>query len=341
MKKILFLFFLTTMVLACAKPKPDHITNAVYVWDERSQYNYLSTQELEFLKANKVEQLYCKLTDVSWDEIDHAYPHDIKRLPDGEVLKTFMNIVPCVFIENEVMLKSTREELEYMAEKIAARIKKYDTRTKYCQIDCDWSAQSKDNYFFFLTRLKHHLDVIKLSVTLRLYQYKYPDKTGVPPADRAMLMLYNFNSPSVLRKENSIFDKAEAIKYVTDKKYNLPIDFALPAFSWNIVYNHEDKFIGYLALKDDHKNISYLKPTSDNLYEITQDTTIDAYYLRKGYKLKAEQIKRKELKEAYGLIDKFKNTDTFSVALFDLNDHALKALIEEDNELLYNSILVK
>ena len=87
--------------------------------------------------------------------------------------------------------------------------------------------------------------------------------------------------------------------------------------------------------------VSYIKPISDNMYEITADTTTETYYLRKGYKLKSEQIKRKELKEAYSLIDKFKNTDTFSVALFDLNDHTLKTLIEEDNEILYNSILVK
>jgi hypothetical protein len=341
MKKILFLSVLTIILLSCTKSKPDHITNAMYVWDERSGYHYLSTTELEFLKANNVEQLYCKLTDVSWNEVDHAYPHDTKRLPDDEVLKTFMNVVPCIFIENEVMLKSTHEELAYMAEKIAARIKKYDARTKWCQIDCDWSAQSKDNYFFFLTTLKKYLESTKLSVTLRLYQYKYPEKTGVPPADRVTLMLYNFNSPAEYRKENSIFDKAEASKYISDKKYALPVDFALPAFSWNIVYNHEDKFVGYLALNDSLKNVTYLKPLSDNIYEITQDTTIDAYYLRKGFKLKSEQIKRKELKEAYSLIDKFKNTDTFSVALFDLNDKALKTLIEENNEVLYNSILVK
>ena len=329
------------LVFACTKSKPDHITNAMYVWDERSGYHYLSTEEMQFLKGNNVEQLYCKLTDVSWNEIDHAYPHDIKQLPDDEVLKTFMNIVPCIFIENEVMLKSTAAELEYMAEKIASRVKKYDARTQWCQIDCDWSAQSKNNYFLFLRKLKKNLNSTKLSVTLRLYQYKYPEKTGVPPADRVMLMLYNFNSPSVYRKENSIFDKAEASKYISNKKYTLPVDFALPAFSWNVVYNHEDKFVGFLAVNDTLKNISYLKPLPDNVYEITADTTIDSYYLRKGYKLKAEQITRKELKEAFSLIDKFKNTDSFSVALFDLNDRVLKTLIEEDDAPLYNSILVK
>jgi hypothetical protein len=341
MRRIFFLIFLAVITWSCSRSKPEHITNAIYVWDTRSGYNYLSTEEMHFIKDNTIQQLYCKLADVSWDEIDHAYPHDIKRLPDSEVLKTFVNVIPCIFIENEVMLKSTKPELEYMAQKIAARIKNYDARTKMCQMDCDWSEQSKDNYFFFLTKLKQNLSLIKLSVTLRLYQYKYPEKTGVPPADRVTLMLYNFNSPSVYRTENSIFDKAEAEKYSTNKKYALPIDFALPAFSWNVVYNHENKFAGFLTLKSDFKDITYLKSISDNVYEVTADTTIDAYYLRKGYKLKTEEIKRKQLKEAYGLIDKFKNTDTFSVALFDLNDNALKTLIKEDNELLYNSILVK
>ncbi|WP_018343606.1 hypothetical protein [Cytophaga aurantiaca] len=341
-KPLLLVCLFASILFACkTKEKPSQITNAIYVWNERSGYNYFSDEELNFIKVNNIQQVYCKLADVSWDETDHAYPHDINQLPGDRVLQTFINIVPCIFMENSVMLKSTKPELEYMAQKIAARIKNFDKHTKICQVDCDWSAASKDNYFFFLEKMKQHLDSTKLSVTLRLYQYKYPEKTGVPPADRVTLMLYNFNSPTVYRQENSIFDKAEASKYITGKKYALPMDFALPAFSWNVVYDHEDKFAGFLKLSGDFDKIEYLKLVKDHVYEVTADTVIDAYYLRKGYKLKFEEVNHKKLKEAYSLIDKFKNTDTFSVALFDLNYETLKKITEEDHAPLYNSILVK
>lgn len=341
MKRILYMSFLVLIVVGCRDSKPDTISNAIYVWNERSSYSYFSTEELSFLKENNIQQIYCKLTDVSWDDVNHAYPNDTKELPGDDVLKTFLTIIPCVFIENSVMLKSTKPELEYMAKKIASRVKKYDSKIKSCQIDCDWSATSKDQYFYFLTQLKKQLDSISLTATLRLYQYKYPEKTGVPPVDRAMLMLYNFNSPVVYRAENSIFDEGEARKYITDAKYALPLDFALPAFSWSVVYNEENKFVGFLKTEELNEKTTYLKSVSDNTYEIIADTSIDPYYLRKGYKIKIESINQEDLKDAYGLIESFKNTDTYTVALFDLNAKLLNIQTKENNESLYESIFTK
>ena len=115
MKRILYMSFIVLIVVGCTDSKPDTISNAIYVWNERSSYNYFSTEELSFLKENNIKQIYCKLTDVSWDEVNHAYPNDTKELPGDDVLKTFLTIIPCVFIENSVMLKSMKPELEYMA----------------------------------------------------------------------------------------------------------------------------------------------------------------------------------------------------------------------------------
>jgi len=338
MKKIFYLCYFSLFLFGCSKPKIDQ-KNAIYIWDERSYYSYLSKEELSFIKENNIQDLYCKLTDVNWSDQYHAFPDDTKDLPSDVTLKAFLNVIPCVFITNEVMLKSTKNELEYMSEKIAARIIKYDTATKWCQVDCDWSAQSKENYFYFLTNLKKHLKGIKVSITLRLFQYRYPEKTGVPPAERAMLMLYNFNSPTAYRKENSIFDYSEAKKYTSDIKYPLPLDFALPSFSWKVLYSHENKFLGFLSYKGDPKVMSYLKEISPNTFQVTADTVVDNYYLRNGNKLKVEKITLKELKEAYSLINEFSNCESYTVALFDLNEQTLDMV--KDDESLYNTISTK
>lgn len=305
-------------LLSCKEGAKDKVSNAVYVWNSRESYNFLDTTEIKFLKNNKVEKLYCKLTDVAWSEEEHAYPVDTKYLPTDKMLRSYYEIVPCIFFTNEVMLHSTEKELGYIAEKIAARLLDEGQFTEY-QIDCDWSEQSKEKYFYFLEKMKSYLKGKKLSVTLRLYQYKYPEKAGVPPADRAILMLYNFKSPQVLGKSNTIFDKVEAEKYISQKPYKLPIDFALPSFSWEILYTSEGKFLGFIedkTLKDDK---ALFKSRDKNTFVALRDTAIGGLYLRTGNILKHESAGMEELKAAQKLIDDFKNTDAYTVAIFDLN----------------------
>ncbi|SDF10039.1 hypothetical protein [Chitinophaga filiformis] len=59
------------------------------------------------------------------------------------------------------------------------------------QIDCDWTAGTREKYFHFLKALRHYYPDKILSATIRLYPYKYTKKMGVPPVDRGMLMCYN------------------------------------------------------------------------------------------------------------------------------------------------------
>lgn len=52
-------------------------------------------------------------------------------------------------------------------------------------------------------------------------------------------MCYNISDIKNPGTENSIFTEGEARKYFTNiNKYPLPLDIALPAFSWAVVYRN-------------------------------------------------------------------------------------------------------
>lgn len=313
------------MFFSC-KDQKTNVVNGVYVWDTRSEYSYFNEEEEQVVYQNQIKKIYCKLSDVVWDENEHAKPVDIKSFPrNSSGVGLFAKFIPCMFFTNEVMLKSDREELTYMADKIASRINKYGVSE--FQVDCDWSEKSKDNYFFFLQRVKNQLDsTIALSATIRLYQYKYPEKTGVPPVDRGMLMLYNFTSPSRFAEQNSIFDKLEAEKYLGGDSYKLPLDFALPSFSWNLLYSSKNEFIGYVD-EESAVKLKTKSATQDSvLFTIKKDTLINDFWYRSGQKLKVEKITEVQTKEAYDIAFKLANSDTTTISLFDLNKNTINYL---------------
>jgi hypothetical protein len=101
-------------------------------------------------------------------------------------------------------------------------------------LDCDWSAKTKAK-FFRLTRIMNDSLDVPLTATIRLHQYANPKGTGVPPADRGMLMPYNVGQITAQGDGNSIFDLSIAEPYFTSSSpYPLPLDIGLPAFSWGV-----------------------------------------------------------------------------------------------------------
>jgi hypothetical protein len=216
-----------------------------------------------------------------------------------------------------------------LAEKIirlvAAMHKDNFPKTTYqeFQIDCDWTPSTKALYFELLKALKTKANK-RISCTLRLYPYKYPDKMGVPPVDRAMLMCYNLIGPLENLNKNSILDLAELKPYLNHTKaYPLPLDVALPIFSWLHLYQNE-RFAGLITPKD--KSIENLLTKKSELwYEFNCDTVLGDYYLRKGDRAKYEKISAELVDEAIKILRKkliFK--DNYSIALFHLDDANLK-----------------
>jgi hypothetical protein len=202
------------------------------------------------------------------------------------------------------------------------------------QIDCDWTAKTKEKYFYLLAAIKK-LSGKSLSCTLRLYPYKYPELMGVPPVDKAMLMCYNLIGPFESENENSILSANELEKYLKGvKKYPLHLDIALPVFSWMQVY-HDDKFAGIISEGeiDVTKDLEEIKPL---WYEVRADQLVRDVYLREGDKIKFEEVKEETITEAIALLkENIAFSDTVTVTFFHLDETALKKYPHETIDGFY------
>jgi hypothetical protein len=251
-------------------------------------------------------------------------------------LDTAIQIIPTIFIKNEVFIKATTQEIDSLVNNVYFLINKYyyeDFHAKLplseIQLDCDWTIKSKENYFYFLKKFKKHSKKL-VSCTLRLYPYKYTNTMGVPPVDKVSLMCYNLLNPLVDASKNSILDTDELKLYLnTKKKYPLHVDISLPIFSWLQVYQYDQfKDLIYTDTKT-IKNI--LKPIRPLWYEVTQDTLLENCYLRIGDKIKMEEISKEKISTAIEIIKKnvFLESTT-TVTLFHLDDSQLNNYTHEE-----------
>ncbi len=158
------------------------------------------------------------------------------------------------------------------------------------QIDCDWTARSKEKYFRFLRSMKRIFPRQSLSATIRLYPYKYPDKMGVPPVDRGMLMCYNMGNINRLQTDNSVFSLEELKQYIgKGNKYKLPLDIALPVFGWYAWFRGEKlKGILYRAELPDNALKKFFTAVAPHRYQLQEDYTIGDRLLREGDLLREE-----------------------------------------------------
>ncbi|MFD2600573.1 hypothetical protein [Flavobacterium suzhouense] len=339
MKHIFLLLALSAVVASCSH-KAEHVEKAFYYW-KNNEYSF-SESERNLLESTGVKKMYVKFFEVEKNEVMGNIPvaktelHMYNNMED-------VNLVPTVYIRNEVFKGCTKQSLDLLADNVNFLINKYRTDYKFkniqkvdeYQMDCDWTISTKDNYFYFLKRLKE-LSQKKISCTLRLYPYKYPDKMGVPPVDRVMLMCYNLIKPLEDHERNSILDNKEFSAYLdTDEKYPLHIDIALPVYSWVQVYqnNHFQKL-----LYTDTKSIkAILKPEKDFWYQVQNDTVINDFYLRQGDKIKIEEIGGEQLKGAIDIIKKRVKLDkSITVSLFHLDDEQLKSYSNEEIKGFYS-----
>ena len=109
------------------------------------------------------------------------------------------------------------------------------------------------------------------------------------------------------------------------KTYALPLDIALPAWSWCIVYRNRQFYqIENGLTEEDLKEQSFLQPAGNHFYRVTTDTVYQNLFLRPGDEIKAEGIDEKTLQQAAALAKKAVNTNHYTVTLFELSEKELK-----------------
>ncbi|WP_433810368.1 hypothetical protein [Flavobacterium johnsoniae] len=169
-------------------------------------------------------------------------------------------------------------------------------------IDCDWTEKSQKNYFYLLKQIKSQLPSSKIAATIRLWQYKYASKAGIPPVDKGLLMCYNITKPDDLQTKNSIATSEELAQYITHGNYKLKLDIALPLYSWAVAFRG-NQFKGILSDYDQLiKDTSKVKKTSDTQYVLQDDVLVGQTYLRNGDEIRIEKISDSELDKMISII---------------------------------------
>jgi len=245
LRSLSLLFFLL-LCAGCASPS----RRAFYYWKSEGLPSEAETALLDRLH---VDRLYVRLFD-----LDAAgQPQSILALP-GELPAALTaggsrEIVPVVYAVPEALKKLGENALRALGERTAremlARCRASGLAPAEVQVDYDWTAGTRENYFRFLEGVRKGLiggGKIALSATIRLHQVKDRESTGVPPVDRGLLMAYNLSTPADPAVRNSILDMEVLEPYLRGlEKYPLVLDVALPCFSW-IVHFEGRRVLGLI-----------------------------------------------------------------------------------------------
>lgn len=334
---------------ACRQPVPSKaVSRAFYYWKSTMNFTATETAALEKLQVKK---LYVKFFDVVWDAT-RQQPSPVAKLQLTPGASTWLSshpieIVPTVFITNECMQQVRSSQLHELAANIheliasVAQLLSQTNTIPEIQLDCDWTATTKDNYFSLLDQLKAlpFFQQKQVSATIRLYQCKYKLKTGIPPVNRGLLMCYNMGNLKNLETNNSILEAAELEKYIGNlHEYPLPLDVALPLFDWKVLYRQRS-YAGLIQqLPDSVLQQSGVAQQSHNMFTITRDTTLNDYAFKKGDVIRQEDANFAEIIKTTRLLRSKLVTPAITVALYHLDSLTLHKYSTNELEEIFDSM---
>ncbi|WP_419868977.1 hypothetical protein [Chryseobacterium sp. CT-SW4] len=297
-------FILLAILLVSCKQKEKSHPYTFYYWRTHLSLN---NEEKKSLDQASSPFLYTRFFDVN--KVNGKF-QPVATITKDETFATDKSIVPTVFITNQTFLHISEQEIKFLAESIYRLIAKkaadYDLNiNNEIQIDCDWTAGTRDDYFQFLKELKR-VSGKEITCTLRLHQVKDKKETGIPPVEKVYLMCYSTSSPLETSDKNSILD-IPILKAYLSRLEDYPvknIEVALPIYSWGIITNHlgKHKLINALSVSD--LNHSGFKKISENKAEVLADGFYFGNYLNKGFTIKVEEISEDQLKDVLLFLDK-------------------------------------
>jgi hypothetical protein len=311
-------------------PVLNHLTKntvgiSFYHW--KSEFNP-SELEIKKLKECKSDRIYLHLFDVD-KRPGNKQAEPKAKLKLLRLIPNYLKIIPVVYITNRTFEKTNSTELKDLAKNISSLSKvilgDYSQQTIEFQIDCDWTLETKQAYFEFLTYLKTHLDDhILTSATIRLHQIKYHIKTGIPPVNRGMLMFYNMGDVKAFSSKNTLYDFETAEPYLEKlSSYPLPLDYALPAFGWKIHYRLGKIKSIVTDLSYEELDKSELFTKINQVYICRKDGLISGNYFLKGDVIKIESIPVALCELAAKQVSKHLNSNDFQVVFYHLGSKEL------------------
>ena len=327
--------FLILLFASCNNREERKVQRSFYYW--KTVFN-LTSKEKDALQQHNVQNLYVKFFDVVWDEGKSA-AQPIAKSIFQEHAPPNTTITPVVFITQEPLQRLDSNKLKELAENISSMLQYMSKKdslqlSSEIQLDCDWTATTKTQYFFLLNELKKQpfFENKTVSVTIRLHQLKFITQNGVPPVDKGLLMCYNMGNLRHPQAKNSIIDEGELKKYINNlQTYPLPLDVALPIFDWYILFEGEQ----YKGLVRDF-NPGEERSKEQRIYFET-DTVINGYSFKAGQWLRHETSDPEVVRACAERISKKLKTGEVNVILYHLDQKNLSKYNQNDLESFYRS----
>ena len=316
MKKLFLLLFLTILLSSCTFQKKEI---SFYHWKSKAKYSDTIKNALSISKTDTIYMHYFDIKNTPQNGINPIY-----ILKEIDCLYYNFNIIPVVFISNSIF--NEPNDLERLSEKIDKlitdiSIHNFRKEFKTIQLDCDWTQSTKNDYFYLIKLLNQKY---KINTTIRLHQIKFKDKTGVPPANKGTLMLYNVGELAN-EDENSLLETRIVKQYINNKSnYPLILDVALPLYSQTVLINNH----GNIKLINDNcknellKDSLHFKQQKENLFTVEKDTLFKGFYLSKGFKIKTEKLTEEEIINSYKVVENSKLI-TANIIFYHLDDKVL------------------
>jgi hypothetical protein len=310
------LFLIVSILFLGCKKMSTHIDISFYHWKSSFSMDKNTLQRLENLACKKI---YLRIFDVDFeDNQTFAQPIGIFNLPkdslNNQLFKQYQ-IVPTIFITNRTFLKIRENQIDTLSILIYQKALTFSnalteggkTSVKMWQFDCDWTSATREKYFLLLKKIQYlqQKNNIQTSVTIRLHQLKFFEREGVPPVSTGTLMAYNVGDLDNLEGENSILSLPTLEKFLPKKKnYPLPLEVALPIFSWGVVLRDGQAVLLIHGLEESDFLLPsvtpyfQLKPTNETQTFVCQENIyFKNHYLYKNDEIRLETITPKTLEK--------------------------------------------
>lgn len=334
---------LAAVLIQCSRPSATPVVRAMYYW--RTSFR-LPPEERGTIDSLQVRRFYIRCFDLDWNPYEHR-AEIVSPLKVLDSIPSSLEIVPVVFITNRTMIALPATGVVSLARTILERIRfltaaVHAGTVREIQMDCDWTAQSRSNYFALLTEMKRMAaqEHLLLSATIRLHQLASPGRTGVPPVDRGMLMFYNMGDVKDLMGSNSILNVPIGEQYLAHSEhYPLPLDAALPLFQWAVVYRR-GKVVHLLRDADGtaFRDTALFRQNGSDRWTVTTAHYSFGQYLYAGDIVKTEHPSPEDLRAAAASLKNYGISSTGSaVAFFDFQLDNIQRIGNENLRALYHS----
>ena len=215
----------------------------------------LDSAEEKTLQDNSVGLLYVRYFEVDWSPADTA-PVTADQL-SYQSSPAGYTVIPVICFHNRVFEQLTPADIPSFTAGIFTRVRMINAsrrlQTREIQLREGWTGDQRKFYFSFL-REYHRISVQIVSTAIRLYQLKYPDRTGIPPVDHGVLLYFNLVRTDT-GDEKSIYERAVVHRYTPSlRSYPMTLDVALPVFPGVKNTKYEEDLMEIITDINQHSN---------------------------------------------------------------------------------------